>query len=360
MSDLTTDLVRTARDGCWQVRSNAWGQFLAPCDDPDANAELTDESLDAFELHTGLDKIPADLWSRWIQLCLHFGEAKQGDLEVSCLLLRSEFDKSIWRILVPVQEVSGASVRVDSFDMSIDITTGEVVEQYPPAGWIPAGTSHSHNSMPLARFSSVDDANELGNPGLHIVISHVDVNKRTYVPTASVTANKRRFYLPDCSEVVDLTPMGESFHESVLDIIDAYKPKPLATAPLWKRTALYGDPDCIDYTGYTGGWDYSRNGAAKSTYQGYSNAQTVKPLFSGIDADSWLLTCDSDEIVKELQDVANRLITHNEIGRLNELHQELLEIAEEIQLYTHEPTQTDDGLPSSSTDGLGGMASFRS
>jgi hypothetical protein len=214
-----TEFIRTPRNGCFQVRTNAWGSFLSPVPDPDAHADLEDGALERFELNTGIDKIPADLWSRWVQLCFHFAHLKQGDLEVSCRLLRKDDDRSQWRILVPQQEVSGASVRIDTFDSSIDIETGELIETYPPAGWVPAGSSHSHNSMPLAKFSSIDDKSELGCPGLHIVISHISIAKNTYVPTASVTANHRRFYLDDAADVVDLTPAGTTFHRSVLDII---------------------------------------------------------------------------------------------------------------------------------------------
>lgn len=214
-----TEFIRTPRNGCFQVRTNAWGSFLAPCPDPEAHAELEDGALERFELNADITKIPSDLWARWIKLCFHFAHLKQGDLEVSCRLLRHEDDRSRWRILVPQQEVSGASVRINSFDSAIDIETGELVETYPPAGWVPAGSSHSHNSMPLAKFSSIDDASELGCPGLHIVISHISIDKNTYVPTASVTANHRRFYLDDAAAVVDLTPADTTYHPAVLDVI---------------------------------------------------------------------------------------------------------------------------------------------
>jgi hypothetical protein len=137
-----TEIIRTRKDGCFQVRSNTWGQFLSPVADPDATADLEKGALERFELHSDIHKIPAELWSRWVQLCFHFAHLKQGDLEVSCRLLRKEDDRSQWRILVPRQEVTGASVRIDSFDESIDIETGELIKTYPPEGWVPAGSSH--------------------------------------------------------------------------------------------------------------------------------------------------------------------------------------------------------------------------
>ena len=225
-----TEIIRTTRHGCFQVRSNAWGSFLAPCSDPDGVAELEKGALDRFELRDDIQRIPAELWSRWIQLCFHFAHLRQGDLEVSCRLLRQEGDRSNWRILVPRQEVTMASVRIDSFDEAIDIATGELNKQYPPGGWVPAGSSHSHNTMQLDRFSSTDDASELGCPGLHVVISHIDTTKRTYRPTASITANHRRFYLPDAAAVIDLAPTGDSFHPAALEVVQPERPRP---APIW-------------------------------------------------------------------------------------------------------------------------------
>lgn len=218
------DFIRTPRNGCFRVRSNAWGQFLAPCPDPQATAVLEPGALDSFQLHDSIHRIPADLWSRWVQLCFHFAHLRQGDLEVSCRLLRHEEDRSQWRLLIPHQEVSGASVRIDSFDAAIDIATGELVELYPPEGWLPAGSSHSHNTMTLDRFSSIDDASELGCPGLHIVLSHINTTRRTYVATASITANHRRFYLPDAAAVIDLTPIAATFHPAVLEVIQPQRP----------------------------------------------------------------------------------------------------------------------------------------
>lgn len=235
-----TEIIRTARNGCFQVRSNAWGSFLAPCSDPDSNVELEKGALDRFELHPNIQRIPCSLWNRWVQLCFHFAHLRQGDLEVSCRLLRREDDRSLWRILVPRQEVTGASVRIDSFDEAIDIETGELIEQYPPAGWVPAGSSHSHNTMTLDRFSSTDDASELSCPGLHIVVSHIDTTARRYKPTASVTANKRRFYLPDAAAVIDLTPTEDSFHPAVLEVVRPERPR---TASPWLSSHISSKAD---------------------------------------------------------------------------------------------------------------------
>lgn len=225
-----TDLIRTKRDGCFDLRSTVWGAFLSPTDDPLSNAELEPGALESFELHEGIAPIPADIWSRWVKLCFHYAKESQSNTEVSCRLLRHEDDKSQWRLLIPNQAVSGGSVRISSFDFAVDIVSGEVIEQYPPAGWVPCGSSHSHNTMTLDRFSATDDEYELGDPGLHIVISHIDHAKNTYVPTASVTANKRRFYLPKAAAVIDLAPTDFTYHPKVLDVVQLAGLQPLLGA----------------------------------------------------------------------------------------------------------------------------------
>ena len=238
----TPELLRTARRGCWQLKRNAWGQFLAPTDDPLANVVLSDEQLQGFELNEGIVPIPADLWSRWIKLCFHFVQARTSNLEVSCRLLRHETDKSQWRILVPPQEVSSGSVRAESFDGSIDIATGEVIEQWPPDGWIPCGSSHSHNTM-QSFFSGTDDKYELGDPGLHIVIGSISLTNRTYTYKASITANGRRFLI-DLPLVADLTPTTDDFHPDVLKVVQLETWRPAAVhAQQWTRPAGFINPN---------------------------------------------------------------------------------------------------------------------
>lgn len=137
-------ILRTPSDGCYEVYEGYWGSYLRPCFDPEANAEISKENLKHFELNPNIHKIPSDLWARWVKLCFHFVDKVTSSVEVSVRFLRSAEDPSKYRCLVPKQVVSGASVRVDSFDESIDIETGEKLTQYPPDGWIPVGSSHSH------------------------------------------------------------------------------------------------------------------------------------------------------------------------------------------------------------------------
>lgn len=218
-----TELLRTSRDGCWSLKENAWGKFLAPCPDPDANVVITKDQLEGFELKENVPKIPAALWNRWIQLCIELMKRGTGNLEVSCRLLRREDDPGWYRILVPVQKVTGVSVRVDTFDKAIDIQTGQVVDQWPPEGWRPCGSSHSHNSMD-AFFSGTDDQFELGDPGLHIVVGKINPDTGSYVLKASITANFRRFFI-DPDDIIALDPgTTASYHPACLDVISLPQP----------------------------------------------------------------------------------------------------------------------------------------
>ena len=213
-------VLRTRREGCWELTNNSWGTYLSPTSDPLADTVITQEQLDGFELNPDTPRIPYALWDRWVQLCIELTKRNASNLEVSCRLLRHEDDNSKYRILVPEQRVTGVSVRVDTFDKAVDIETGEVVSQWPPEGWRPCGSSHSHNTMD-AFFSSTDDQYELGDPGLHIVVGKIDIATNAYVLEASITANKRRFII-DPHSVVELssdTPATSTYHPDVLKVI---------------------------------------------------------------------------------------------------------------------------------------------
>ena len=211
-------VLRTSINGCWDIKSNAWGRYLTQVPDPDADTVITQEQLTGFEVHEDVPKIPSDLWQRWIELCVEMTRLDSRNLEVSCRLLRNEADPTLYRIAVPEQSVTVASVRVDSFDKAIDIVNGEVIEQWPPVGWRPCGSSHSHNTMD-SFFSSTDDKYEIGDPGLHIVVGNIDVKSNTYTLAASVTANQRRFLIEPDTVLAPDVDTDVTYHPSVLDVI---------------------------------------------------------------------------------------------------------------------------------------------
>jgi hypothetical protein len=221
MQEIPT-ILRTPKDGCFEFYEGGWGTYLRPIDDPDANVIISKEDLTSFTLKEEIYKIPADLWQRWIQLCFHFVDKVASTVEVSVRILRNESDPSKYRFLVPEQKVTAASVRANDFNKAIDIETGEVISSYPPVGWIPVGSSHSHNTM-TAFFSGVDDKYELTDPGIHIVVGSINTTTRKYNPKASVTAGGRRFIIP-YTDILDATPIENvTFHEEVLGYVD-YSP----------------------------------------------------------------------------------------------------------------------------------------
>lgn len=228
-----TSVLRTRRDGVFHVYDGAWGSYIRATDDPEANIEISEDHLKKFELREDIYRIPADLWARWVKLCFYYVDKVPNSVEVSIRILRSEEDPSKYRFLVPMQKVSGASVRVDSFDIAVDIETGEEIQQYPPVGWIPVGSSHSHNTMD-AFFSGIDDKYELDDPGIHLVIGSVDTTNMKYTIAASIVGSHRRFEVA-YDKLVDATPIPDiKFNAKVLDYVDWSVP----TYPVGKSSII--------------------------------------------------------------------------------------------------------------------------
>lgn len=337
-------ILRTATDGCWELATNAWGTFLRQIPDPDADTIITDEQLKGFELRDDITPIPASLWQRWVQLCFQMTEKDRRNLEVSCRLLRHEDDRSRWRILVPQQEVSGASVRVSSFDQAIDIETGEVVTSYPPAGWIPCGSSHSHNTM-SSFFSGTDDKFELGDPGLHVVVGDIDTVTRKYTLKASVTANHRRFLIPH-QQVIDTTPVEDTKpHPAVLDAIQL-------EAPRWHPlVAGNGTPDYSWLpkrnapqrpSSWTSGWHGLYGDAWFDEDDLLATTQTPNPNHSPIDTLRAAIT-------GLLSGNPGGTYSQGDINQLEELHWQLTDLLNDLVNETWEhtidqPTAHDDTL----------------
>jgi hypothetical protein len=230
-------ILRTRRDGVWEVYDGPWGSYLREADDPDANVEISDKHLEEFQLREDIHRIPADLWTKWVKLCFYFVDKVQDTVEVSTRILRSAEDPSKYRFLIPYQKVSAASVRAEDFDVSIDLETGEEITQYPPDGWIPVGSSHSHNTME-AFFSSIDDKYELNDPGIHIVVGSIDTTNMKYRIAASVVGSRRRFEV-QFDKLIDASACpGVEFHPDVINYVDFTKPA--IKAVVWSKKVSTG------------------------------------------------------------------------------------------------------------------------
>lgn len=218
-------VIRTKQQGCFKIcHSQAWGKYLIPSEDPDG-LELSSFELGGIQLNPDFPKIPAELWARYIGLCFYMCPSgtkltrsqHDSQLEVQVCLLRDQETLSKWKIVVPKQMVSGVSVKAE-LKSNIDIVTGERYEQFPPPGWVHAGSSHSHNTMD-AFFSGTDDRSELNVPGMHIVVGNIDHDNMQYSYKASIVLQKLRKEV-DLDKVVDSTPLELEFHPDVLDYID--------------------------------------------------------------------------------------------------------------------------------------------
>jgi hypothetical protein len=218
MSEEPTFL-RTADKGTFEIYNGRWGSYLRPCFDPEYNATIKDEHLSHFEVREDIDKIPAELWTRWVKLCFHFVNKGINELEVSVRFLQNIEDPTKYMAIVPRQSVTTVTVDAAKLSDSIDLTTGEKVTSYPPAGWDIVGSSHSHHTMGTT-FSPRDDSFELGDPGFHIIVGSVSLAKNNYQINASIVGNGRRFHIP-YDKLLDATPIsGVDFHPDVLDYID--------------------------------------------------------------------------------------------------------------------------------------------
>jgi len=273
-TSVNSDNVISTSRGFFEVHhSEAWGSVLIPVEDPKAMT-ITIEDVETIKLIENFPKIPARLWSRVIKLycyqCYEVGPQSKPvayrqwcsetrdfefytyhnsqktlitnplevtgpnakytqehtatytnytkQLEVSVLLCRKLDDPTQWKILVPKQQVSHASVNADLTKKCVDIETGEAHDVFPPPGWLHAGSSHSHNTMG-AFFSGTDDHSELTVPGLHIVVGSIKRDEGTYDVLASIV-------LRQCRKRVDIKTVVEdehiedvTFHSNVLECI---------------------------------------------------------------------------------------------------------------------------------------------
>lgn len=251
------DILRTQK-GCRVVATSpAWGHILGETEDPEI-LTLPPEVLDALRLRENFPKVPAELWSTIIDFYRFMMNPKRNPLqsctEVAVVFLRGQEDDTKWRVVVPTQEVSGASCRIDYGKAATDLLTGEDLPEIAANGWHMAGTSHSHHRMG-AFFSSTDDASELTQPGLHIVVGEFrqelqnGQNLTIYAPRASVVLRKTRHAVL-CNDVVDLTwKPGGGFHRNVLKRVQQATGKTVSEFDSYypKTTPYYGG-----YSGYEG------------------------------------------------------------------------------------------------------------
>jgi hypothetical protein len=187
-----------SKKGCLQlITSEYWGSWYRSIEDPKGKEVDPKELLNQFWLKPDFNRVPLVDLRRIVTFYRKYISQLSANStfdtnEVQVLLLRSETDVKIWKILVPKQIITPATVEAITHP-SCDLETGEDYDVFPPVGWVHAGSSHSHNTM-AAFFSGKDDRGELTVPGLHFVIGHITAD--SYDIKASIVINRARFLVP--------------------------------------------------------------------------------------------------------------------------------------------------------------------
>jgi hypothetical protein len=216
-------VLRTRFDGTYEIFNSRWGNYLVKCADPLAEHFIEERHLNHFEPNENAHRIPSNIWSAWIRLCFHFVDKIPNEMEVEVRFLASENNPSEYIAVVPKQNVTKSAVRAPNFDECCNLLTGEKYTSYPPVGYFPCGSSHSHNTF-AAFFSSTDNDSELRDPGIHLTVGSINVKKQTYEIAASVVGNLRRFVV-NYNYLIDTTPdQTSTFHPNVLEYIDYTTP----------------------------------------------------------------------------------------------------------------------------------------
>jgi len=209
------DIVETFQLKYGVLHRERWGmgdRFVRGANDEEI--DLPNDAEEAVMLREDVPLIPRELWKRVQMLyvaCMERdpgmkllksgkitkqqyeskvgGPDKQSEVMV-CFALSD--DRQKWIIGVPRQSVGKAHVYADYDKGVIDIATGKQYKYWPPEGYFAAGTSHSHNTFG-AYFSGTDDANELHQPGLHMVCGEYNTQTWDYKIATSVVMGKKRY-----------------------------------------------------------------------------------------------------------------------------------------------------------------------
>ena len=183
------------KSGCLQlITSEYWGSWYRAVEDPKGKDVDAKKLLSQFWIKPDFDRVPLEDLRRIVTFYRKYisnvaVNSTVDTNEVQVLLLRSETDVKLWKVLVPKQIITPATVEAVTHP-SCDLETGEDYDVFPPVGWVHAGSSHSHNTM-AAFFSGKDDRGELTVPGLHFVIGHITAD--SYDIKASIVINRARF-----------------------------------------------------------------------------------------------------------------------------------------------------------------------
>jgi len=200
--------IRTKKDGVYGLTINSLhGAYWRKVNDPDGVE--TPDYIDKFELLPDYPRLPRHLFGAIVNF---FNQFERLNREVQVILYRNDEDLREWRVMVPKQENTIASVKAD-LKIQVDLITEEVVEDLPE-NWLFAGTMHLHPGNLGAFWSATDDESELKNPGLHCTIGYLDAEALDIC--ASVTMNGNRYpFAPnlviESTQIVNKSTKSDSY-----------------------------------------------------------------------------------------------------------------------------------------------------
>lgn len=205
------------KQGCYGLVNNPyWGKYYRSVPDP-AGVEVPD-CINNFMLANNFAKLDAGILYAIVDFFRRF--EKQG-IEAQVILLRGEEDPAKWNVVVPKQTVTGGSVSSNATSLC-NLFTGEIMTEYP-TGWVYAGTMHLHPGALDAYWSSVDDANELNNPGMHCTIGKLKDNSFNICCSICLGGN-RYVFSPDVL-IDNVFILGENKNNTTLLYDSDYAPK---------------------------------------------------------------------------------------------------------------------------------------
>lgn len=179
-------------------------------------------------------------------------------------------------------------------------------------------------------FSGIDDKYELGDPGIHLVVGSIDVNKNVYTIAASVVGNGRRFLLK-YDELIDATPISEvTFHPDVLKYVDYSTPTTVIKySPVikYKGGKSHRDSDSYDK------WLEQYANYKYNDYDGY-NQYMDDPFFFNENGTLNTENVEGNKTIKlwEIEDLINDYINQNseDLNKILHLYDVLTSAAKEI------------------------------
>jgi hypothetical protein len=169
---------------------NLWGTFTTK----------DDKTTFIPELKINIPKIGNPIYSAWVSLCYEMVSSCDGSLEVQTIILLNK-QTGHWKFAIPKQKVSMGAVKDANLKDCVDLITGErYLNHNFGQGYLHVGSSHSHGVI-SAFFSGVDDASELGFPGLHATFG--GFGEGTKIQVAASVVNRGVRYSIDVHHFFD-------------------------------------------------------------------------------------------------------------------------------------------------------------